>query len=56
MPRRADSPPIITVKVDGVVTNFNGLHELPLEKKIFLGNDLSVLQVDVMFSGSGVLS
>ena len=43
-------------KVDGMLGNFNGFFELPLEIFIFLGKDLGLLQANMVFGGARVLS
>ena len=49
-------PPIIKVKIDGMVVNDNGFFELPLKIIILLAKDLGLLQTNMMFGSRGVLS
>ena len=44
-----DGPLIITVKVNGMVGNGNGLFQLPLEIIFLIGHDFSILQKNMMF-------
>ena len=55
MPRRVQRPPIISVEVDGVVENFNGFFDFPLEIIVLYAKDLGLLQTNMMFGGRGVL-
>ena len=48
-PRGVEDPTIITIKIDGVVVDFDSFFKLPFEIVVLIGNDLRILQTYVMF-------
>ena len=46
-----NGPTIVTVEVNGMVVNDNGLFHLPFEIIVLLAQDFGILQTNMMFGG-----